>query len=110
MLFALIYLLVCRVLRLAAGSASDLHNDLEIMVLRHQLAVLKRQVGRPRLRRRDRLLMAALSRVLPRPRWSAFIVRRRRCCAGTASSSAENGPTVATSSADGRHWPMTFGS
>jgi putative transposase len=74
-LFALIYLLVCRVLRLAAGSASDLHNDLEIMVLRHQLAVLKRQVGRPRLRRRDRLLMAALSRVLPRPRWSAFIVR-----------------------------------
>jgi transposase InsO family protein len=37
--------------------------------------VLKRQVGRPRLRRRDRLFMAALSRVLPRPRWSSFIVR-----------------------------------
>jgi hypothetical protein len=37
MLFALIYLLLCRALRLAAGSASDLHNDIEIVVLRHQL-------------------------------------------------------------------------
>jgi hypothetical protein len=65
---------VRRAVRLAAGSASDLHNDIEIMVLRHQLAVLKRQVGRPRLRRRDRLFMAAVSRVLPRPRWSWFVV------------------------------------
>jgi len=71
-LFALIYLLVRRAVRLAAGSASDLHNDTEIMVLRHQLAVLKRQAGKPRLRRPDRLLMAALSRILPRPRWSSF--------------------------------------
>jgi hypothetical protein len=74
-LFALIYLLMRGAVRLAAGSASDLHNDIEIMVLRHQLAVLKRQVGRPRLRRRDRLFMAALSRALPRPRWSSFVVR-----------------------------------
>jgi len=74
MLFALLYLLVRRALRLAAGSASDVHNDIELIVLRHQLAVLKRQVGRPRLRRGDRLFMAALSRVLPRPRWSSFVV------------------------------------
>jgi putative transposase len=74
-LFALIYLLLRRALRLAAGSASDLHNDIEIVVLRHQLTVLKRQVGRPRLRRRDRLFMAALSQILPRPRWSSFVVR-----------------------------------
>jgi putative transposase len=51
------------------------HNDVEILVLRHQLAALKRQVRRPRLRRRDRLLMVALSRMLPRERWSAFLVR-----------------------------------
>jgi putative transposase len=75
MLFALIYLLLRRALRLAAGSASELHNDIEIVVLRHQLAVLTRQVSRPRLRRRDRLLMAAVSRILPRPRWSSFVVR-----------------------------------
>jgi putative transposase len=74
MLFALRYLLLRRALRLAAGSASDLHNDIELMVLRHQLAVLKRQVGRPRLRRGDRLFMAAVSRVLPRRRWSSFVV------------------------------------
>ena len=74
MLFALLYLLVRRALRLAAGSASDVYNDIELIVLRHQLAVLKRQVGRPRVRRGDRLFMAALSRVLPRPRWSSFVV------------------------------------
>jgi hypothetical protein len=73
-LFALIYLLVRRAVRLAARSASELHNDIEIVVLRHQLAVLKRQVGRPRLRRRDRLFMTALSRMLPRPRWCSFVV------------------------------------
>jgi hypothetical protein len=31
-----------------------------LVILRHQLMVLKRQVGRPRLRRRDRLFMAAI--------------------------------------------------
>jgi hypothetical protein len=73
-LLALLYLFVRRVFRLAGGPSNDLHNDIEIVVVRHQLAVLKRQVGRPRLRRRDRLFMAALSRVLPRPRWSSFLV------------------------------------
>jgi hypothetical protein len=38
------------------------------------LRVLRRQVGRPRLRRRDRLFMAAISRTLPRARWSSFVV------------------------------------
>ena len=49
---------------------------MEILVLRHQLKVLQRQVkGRPRYRPADRALMAALSRVLPRPRWRAFLVK-----------------------------------
>ena len=39
MLLALIYLLLRRALRLAAGSASELHNDIETVVLRQQLAV-----------------------------------------------------------------------
>jgi transposase len=74
MLFAVIYLLLRRLVGLAGGSAEDRHSDIEVLVLRHQLAVLRRRVGRPRLRRRDRLFMAALSRVLPRPRWSSFLV------------------------------------
>ncbi len=40
MLFALLYVLVCRLARLAAGPSNDLRNDIEVVVLRHQLAVL----------------------------------------------------------------------
>jgi hypothetical protein len=43
-------------------------------VLRHQLAVLRRTVERPSLRRRDRLLLAAASLLLSRERWSVFLV------------------------------------
>jgi putative transposase len=74
MLFSVFYLLLRRLVALGSGSAEERHNDIEVLVLRHQLAVLKRRVGRPRLRRRDRLFMAAISRVLPRPRWSSFLV------------------------------------
>jgi putative transposase len=42
--------------------------------LRHQLRVLERQRGRPRFRHHDRLLLAALSRALPRPAWRSFLV------------------------------------
>jgi transposase InsO family protein len=51
-----------------------MNTEVELLVVRHQLMVLKRQVGRPQLRRRDRLFMAAISRVLPRTRWSSFLV------------------------------------
>jgi putative transposase len=75
MLFALLYLFFRRLAGLAVGSgSSDQSKDAEILVLRHQLKVLHRQVGRPRLRRRDRVLLAALSRALPRPSWSSFAV------------------------------------
>ena len=74
MLFALLYLLLRRAVRLIAGSSNDLDRDIEPAVLRHQLMVLKRHVGRPRLRRRDRLFMAALGSVLSRARWSSFLV------------------------------------
>ena len=44
-------------------------KDLEIVVLRHQLQVLRRQAGRPRIRWSDRLFLAAASRHLPRETW-----------------------------------------
>jgi hypothetical protein len=52
----------------------DTAKDIEIVVLRHQLAVLRRQVKRPALQPADRVLPAALSRMLPRARWNAFMV------------------------------------
>ena len=51
-------------------------KDLEILVLRHQLRVLQRTAGRPKLRPIDRVLLAAASRAIPRDRWVAFLVTR----------------------------------
>jgi putative transposase len=72
--YAFAYLLLRHLFQLMAGSSDHLNSDLEVVVLRHQLMVLKRKAGRPRLRRRDRLFMAAMSTSLPRARWSSFLV------------------------------------
>ena len=75
MAFALLYLALRRLVDWAVGpSESDRSKDLGILVLRHQLKVLSRQIARPRLRRRDRLLLAAASRVLPRGGGQTFRV------------------------------------
>jgi putative transposase len=54
---------------------SDAVNEVELLVLRHELAVLRRQVGRRSCRPADRVFLAALARALPRERWSSVFVR-----------------------------------
>ena len=49
-------------------------KEIEILVLRHELDILRRERPRPRLGPKDRAWLSLLSRVLPRERWSVFIV------------------------------------
>jgi hypothetical protein len=91
MLSKLAYLTLCRSIQLLVLLArTDAAKDLEILVLRHQLTVLRRQVARPRLQPADRALLACVSRVLPHSRWWCFFVQpetllrwHRRLVAGT---------------------------
>ena len=50
------------------------HIDKGLVVLRHELAVLRRQARRPQLTMADRVLLAPASRLLPRWNWRSFIV------------------------------------
>src|SRR6266436_7048890 len=69
-MFSVVYLVVRRLLGcqmvLARGEVS---KDAELLVLRHENAVLRRQIGRVRYQPSDRLWLAVLSRLIPRRRW-----------------------------------------
>jgi putative transposase len=87
--FTLGYWLLRRLLELLLLLArSEQRKEVEILLLRHELQVLRRQVARPQLRPADRVLLAALSQALPRAgsllvqpatllRWHRELVRRR---------------------------------
>jgi hypothetical protein len=64
-LFALLWLLARR----------RRSKEFEILLLRHELAVLRRHAGWPRLTRADRALFAALSRAVPRTTWTSLAVK-----------------------------------
>ncbi|MDQ4097425.1 MAG: integrase core domain-containing protein, partial [Actinomycetota bacterium] len=70
-----LYRLVQRVAELVRIHRMDaVAKDAEILVLRHQLAVLRRQVARPRFSWSDRALIAAFAKLVTCERWAAFLV------------------------------------
>ena len=67
-----LYRLLVSLARLAVRSGRS--KDLEIIVLRHQLAVLRRQNHRPALADEDRALLGAIAAALPRPQRAGWLV------------------------------------
>jgi putative transposase len=57
-------------------------KELEIVVLRHELAILRRRSRRPRMMWTDRIVLAAASRILPRARWRPSSSHPGRCWPG----------------------------
>ncbi len=91
MVFSFVYLAVRAVLGALVRSRRGLHvKDIELLVLRHELEILRRQVARPKLGAADRALLAAVACHLPRSslgvllvtprtlfRWHRALVRRK---------------------------------
>ena len=84
MLLSFCYLALRQVLQLLVlRTRSNDFKDLEIVVLRHELAVLRRRIRRPPITDIDRLFLTAASRLLTRPRGTRSWLPLRRCCDGT---------------------------
>ena len=104
MIFSVLYLAVrCLPGCLMVLTRRQASNDSELLVLRHQNAVLRRQISRVRYQPGDRLWLAALSALIPRRRWDeVFAVTRRRCSPGTGGWSHVHGTTRAAPVPGGR--------
>jgi transposase InsO family protein len=100
-LLKIVYLLTCRVLGLAVLMfRGDRAKDAELLVLRHENAVLRRHVGRVRYEPADRAWLAALARLVPRRRWAevfpvtpeTLLAWHRRLAAGKYDTSKRRRP------------------
>jgi putative transposase len=81
----------------------ELSRDAELLVLRHENAVLRRQISRVRYQPGDRLWLAALSRLIPRRRWGeVFTVTPATLLAWHRAWSPASGMTRPAGGPDGR--------
>jgi hypothetical protein len=98
-LIRLVYLSIVRVFGCSAGlvllARSDAAKDEEILVLRHEVAVLRRQAAPPKLGRADRIVLVGLARLLPGQLRLHRIVTREPCWPGAAALTGRSGPTQA---------------
>jgi hypothetical protein len=104
-LLSLVYRLVRSLLGLLKMLVrSDVSKGVELLVLRHENQVLRRQLGgRPRWDHVDRLWLVALSRLVNRRRWSQiFPVTRPRSCAGIVIWFPASGPSPTGAGQDDR--------
>ena len=93
MILSALYVALQRALQLLLlRFRSTASKDLEIVVLRHQLAVLRRQVRQPAFRAADRVFLSAASRLLPRISGPPLSSRRRRSSDGIGCWSPSAGP------------------
>jgi putative transposase len=76
MALRLLYLIFCQVMEwLALLARRSATKNAELLMLRHEVAVLRRQVARPRMDWADRAVLAGLSRTLPRSLWRGLFVQ-----------------------------------
>lgn len=75
MLLAGVYICLRFLVDLVLTRVPQAERETELLLLRHELSVLRRSVKKPRLRTSDRMILSALAMRLPRSRWNALIVR-----------------------------------
>ena len=103
MLASALYVVLSRLLELILLiGRGDRANELEILVLRHELSILRRQVGQPRFEPHDRMLLAARAGRFRADVGTSLSCGRRRSCAGIAGWSPAAGPTRTVAPGDQR--------